>query len=98
VEHVAGIEDYELALATYQAAIKRWRGAPITLRQGARVIEDSRRLRVAWSDQGRQGGLRRSELRMEEDGTGDEKRAAVASGSKCETGRCQSPEDGWTPH
>jgi hypothetical protein len=31
---------------------------PITLRQGARVIEDSRRLRLAWSDQGRQGGVR----------------------------------------
>ena len=28
----------------------------------------------------------------------DEKRAAVAGGSKCETRRCQSPEDGWTPH
>jgi hypothetical protein len=27
----------------------------------------------------------------------DEKRAAGAGGSKCETGRCQSPEDGWTP-
>jgi len=27
---------------------------PITLRQGARVIEDSRRLRIAWSDKGRQ--------------------------------------------
>jgi hypothetical protein len=42
----AGIEDYELALATYQAACERWPGPPITLRQGARVIEDSRRLRV----------------------------------------------------
>jgi hypothetical protein len=30
-------------------------------------------------------------------GQADEKRAAVAGGSKCETGRCQSPEDGWTP-
>ena len=27
-------------------------GTPITLRQGARVIEDSRRLRLAWSDIG----------------------------------------------
>jgi hypothetical protein len=27
----------------------------------------------------------------------DEKRAAIAGGSKCETGRCQSPEDGSTP-
>jgi hypothetical protein len=45
VEHV-GVEDYELALATYRAACLRWPGTPITLRQGARVIEDSRRLRV----------------------------------------------------
>jgi hypothetical protein len=27
------------------------------LRQGARVIEDSRHLRLAWADKGRQGGL-----------------------------------------
>jgi len=46
VEHVAGIEDYQVALATYRAACERWPGTPITLRQGARVIEDSRRLRV----------------------------------------------------
>ena len=43
VEHVAGVEDYQVALATFRAACERW---PITLRQGARVIEDSRRLRV----------------------------------------------------
>jgi hypothetical protein len=45
VEHVAGVEDYHVALATYHAACERWPGTPITLRQGARVIEDSR-LRV----------------------------------------------------
>jgi len=57
VEHVAGVEDYQVALATFHAACERWPGAPITLRKGARVIEDSRRLRMAsWSDQGRQGG------------------------------------------
>jgi hypothetical protein len=28
------------------ASCERWPGIPITLRQGARVIEDSRRLRV----------------------------------------------------
>ena len=49
VEHVAGIEDYQVALVTYRAACQRWPGIPITLRQGARVIEDSRRLRVASS-------------------------------------------------
>jgi hypothetical protein len=42
VEHVAGVEDYQVALATYRPACERWPGAPITLRQGSRVIEDSR--------------------------------------------------------
>jgi hypothetical protein len=46
VEHVAGVEDYQVALATYRAASERWPGTPITLRHGARVIEDSRRLRL----------------------------------------------------
>jgi hypothetical protein len=46
VERVAGVEDYQVALATYHAACQRWPGIPITLREGARVIEDSRRLRV----------------------------------------------------
>jgi hypothetical protein len=46
VEHVAGVEDYQVALATYRAACERWPGTPITLRQGARVIEDSRGLRT----------------------------------------------------
>jgi hypothetical protein len=46
VEHVAGVEDYQGPLATYRAACERWPGPPITLRQGARVIEDSRPLRV----------------------------------------------------
>ena len=41
VEHVAGVEDYQVALATFLAACQRWPGTPITLRQGARVIEDS---------------------------------------------------------
>jgi hypothetical protein len=45
VEHVAGVEDYQIALATYRAACERWPSTPITLRQGSRVIEDSRRLR-----------------------------------------------------
>ena len=46
VEHVAGVEDCQVAFTTYHAACERWPGTPITLRQGARVIEDSRRLRV----------------------------------------------------
>jgi hypothetical protein len=56
VEHVAGVEDNQVALATFRASCKRWPDVPITLRQRARVIEDSRRLRLAWSDKGRQGG------------------------------------------
>ena len=57
VEHVAGVEDFQVALATYRAAVERWPGTPITLRQGARVIEDSRRLRLAsWDTGSRSGG------------------------------------------
>ena len=39
---------------TFRAACERWPKATITLRQGARVIEDSRSTRVAlrWSDKG----------------------------------------------
>ena len=51
MEHIAGVEDYQVALATFRAACERWPGAPITLRQGARVIEDSAELRLAWADQ-----------------------------------------------
>jgi hypothetical protein len=47
VEHLAGIEDFDLALATYRTACERWPGAPITLRQAGRVIEDSRMRRLA---------------------------------------------------
>ena len=43
MEHIAGIEGYQVVLATFRAC-QRWPGMPITLRQGARVIEDSRRL------------------------------------------------------
>jgi hypothetical protein len=56
VGRVALVEDYKVALATFRAACERWPNTPITLRQGARVVEDSRRLRLAWSDKGRQGG------------------------------------------
>ena len=47
--HIDGVEDYQVALATYRAKCERWPGTPVTLRQGARVIEDSRRLRVVSS-------------------------------------------------
>jgi hypothetical protein len=53
----AGVDDFQLALVTYRAACERWPGTAITLRQGARVIDDSRRTRIAsrWSDKGREG-------------------------------------------
>jgi hypothetical protein len=41
VEHVAGVDDFEVAEATYQAAVARWPTAPITLRQGAQVVHES---------------------------------------------------------
>ena len=46
IEHLAGVEDPQVAMATYVAACQRWPRAPITLRQGSRVIEDSRRTRL----------------------------------------------------
>ena len=46
VEHVAGVEDYQVALATFRAVCQRWPSTPIALRQGARVIEDSRHVRM----------------------------------------------------
>ena len=45
VEHLADVEDFQLAVATYRVAVELWLGAPITLRRGARVIEDNRRTR-----------------------------------------------------
>jgi hypothetical protein len=47
VNHVAGVEDFLLAMATYQAACRRWPDARITLRKGGRLIEDSRENRLA---------------------------------------------------
>jgi hypothetical protein len=45
-EHFAGVEDYILAEAVWREAIARWPGATIILRQGARVVHDSRRPRL----------------------------------------------------
>ena len=47
MEHVAGSDDLAVAMAAYAAALGRWPGECITLRQGARVIEDSRKNRTA---------------------------------------------------
>ena len=64
VEHVGGAEDFQVAMATYYAARKRWPKAAMTLREGTRVIEDSRRSQIGtlfsfpWSEKGREGGGR----------------------------------------
>jgi hypothetical protein len=42
--HVAGVDDFETAVATYWAACRRWPKAKMTLRQGARVVHKS------WND------------------------------------------------
>ena len=41
LEHVAGVDDFQVAEAIYKAAIARWPMARITLRQGARVVPKS---------------------------------------------------------
>jgi len=41
VERVAGVDDFEVAEATYRAAVARWPLARITLRQGARVVYET---------------------------------------------------------
>jgi hypothetical protein len=56
IETIAGVDDYEVAEATWLAAVKRWPREAIILRQGARVVRDSRQPRLAWPDKGRQGG------------------------------------------
>jgi hypothetical protein len=56
IEMIAGVDDYEIAEMTWLAAVKRWPRERIILRQGARVVRDSRDPRLAWSDKGRQGG------------------------------------------
>jgi hypothetical protein len=38
VEQIAGIEDFEIAVAAYWAAVARWPRARITLRQSARIV------------------------------------------------------------
>jgi hypothetical protein len=61
IEHLAGVEDLQVAKATYLAACQRWPGTLITLRQGTRVIEDSRQTRiVAGRYFGTQGGSSRT--------------------------------------
>ena len=47
LEHLAGVEDFDLAMAAYRAACLRWPGAAITIWQGARILEDNRKRRLA---------------------------------------------------
>jgi hypothetical protein len=42
VQHVADLDDLTVALATYEAACNRWPDNHLTLREGSRVIADSR--------------------------------------------------------
>ena len=45
-EHVAGLSDFNLAQAAYEAAVRRWPKSAITLRQGTRVLMESKRQQV----------------------------------------------------
>ena len=47
MDHIAGSEDLMVAMAAYEAACRHWPGETTTLRQGARVIEDSRKAELA---------------------------------------------------
>jgi hypothetical protein len=38
-EHLAGVNDLLFARACFAAAVERWPGAKLTLRNGARIIE-----------------------------------------------------------
>jgi hypothetical protein len=62
-EHLAGVEDYILAEAVWREAIARWPGETIILRQGARVVANSRRPRMVKCMRGRSPGAASSSLR-----------------------------------
>jgi hypothetical protein len=47
VQRVADVDDLAVAVETYEAACKRWPGNCFTLRQGSRVIADSRQTQPA---------------------------------------------------
>jgi hypothetical protein len=42
LEHTAGVEDFAVGQAAYDRACRRWPKERITLRQGARLIQESR--------------------------------------------------------
>ncbi len=43
MDHVAAVENLMVEMAAYEAACRHWPGETITLRQGGRIIEDSRK-------------------------------------------------------
>ena len=47
VQRVADVDDLAVAVETYEAACKRWPGNCFTLREGFRVIADSRQTQPA---------------------------------------------------
>jgi hypothetical protein len=53
---------FDLAVETYRAACLRWPGAAITIRQGAQILEDSRKRRLALSPKARRRGGRMTTL------------------------------------
>jgi hypothetical protein len=46
LEHLANVESFELARASYLAALELWPKSPIILRCGPRVVLDSRKPRL----------------------------------------------------
>lgn len=40
-EYVAGVSDYQVAMAAFRAAVERWPKSSITLRQGTRVLTEA---------------------------------------------------------
>jgi hypothetical protein len=40
LEHIAGLDDFEVATAAYRAALTRWPNSRVILRQGARIVHD----------------------------------------------------------
>jgi hypothetical protein len=81
-------------MATYRAACERWPGTVITLRQGARVVEDNRRTHVAsLPDEGRQRAVKR-EAEEQGGGNGGAKGSSPATeGARARgSGACRSAQ------
>jgi hypothetical protein len=41
LEHIAGVDDFNVAMGAYQAVLTRWPHARVILRHGARTVHDS---------------------------------------------------------